>query len=104
MAPTWATASVRIVGGSVGVWPGSRARHCSFSDTFLMPTIALVRLELGDPIDEQERIAVRQDPLDERLVEGQLVHRVSERLTVGAAAEPLRASPVPRPQSQSLQV
>ena len=28
-------------GGSVGVCPGSRARHCSFSDTFLMPTIRL---------------------------------------------------------------
>ena len=37
---------------------------------------ALVGLELGDAIDEQERIAVRQDPFDRRVVERQRdVHR-----------------------------
>ena len=38
---------------------------------------ALVRLELGDAIDEQKRVAVRQDALNRRIVEGQCdVHGV----------------------------
>ena len=32
---------------------------------------ALVDLEFDDAIDEQERIAVRQNPFDRRVVEGQ---------------------------------
>jgi hypothetical protein len=35
-----------------------------------MPTIAC-RLELGDPIDEQERKPVRQNALDRRVIERQ---------------------------------
>ena len=72
MAPTCAMASVRIVGGSTGLLPG------------LVPEVPLVQrdvldaddppvgLELGDAIHQQERIAVGQDTLDGRVVEGQL--------------------------------
>ena len=41
MAPTCATASVRIVGGRVGVCPGSTASTSSLRETFLSPTIRL---------------------------------------------------------------
>ena len=37
----------------------------------LDPDDALVGHELGDAVDEQERIAVRQNPFDRRVVEGQ---------------------------------
>ena len=44
----------------------------------LDPDDALVRLELGDAIDEQERIAMRQDPFDGGVVERQRdVHEVA---------------------------
>ena len=41
IAPTWAMASVRIVGGSTGASPARCARYRSLSVTFLMPTIRL---------------------------------------------------------------
>ena len=41
MAPTWAIASVRMVGGNTGSSPGRRARNRSLSDTFLIPMIRL---------------------------------------------------------------
>ena len=36
----------------------------------------LVQLELGNPVDQQERVAVRQNPLDRRVVQrkGQGLH------------------------------
>ena len=45
----------------------------------LDPDDPLVGFELGDAIDEQERIAVRQDPLDRRVVERQRqgIHEVA---------------------------
>ena len=73
MAPTWATASVRIVGGSVGRLARLAAEHALVRADVLDADDALVGLELGDAIDQQERIAVRQNPLDDRVVEGQLI-------------------------------
>ena len=78
MAPTCATASVRIVGGRTGASPGRCAEIALVERHVLDADDPLVRLELGDAIDEQERIPMRKDPLDGRIVEGEReVHRVS---------------------------
>ena len=62
MAPTCAIASVRIVGGSTGGSPHGAQVPLVERDV-LDADDALVGHELGDPVDEQERIAVRQDAL-----------------------------------------
>ena len=41
IAPTCATASVKIVGGSAGRSPGVRDKYRSLSEMFLMPTMRL---------------------------------------------------------------
>ena len=71
IAPTCATASVRIVGGSTGR-PSTVGRQVALVERHVLDADdPLVDLELGDAIDEQERIAVRQDPLDRGVVERQ---------------------------------
>jgi len=62
-----------MVGGRVGRWPGSRVSTRSFALTFLMPTMRRSGSELGDAVDEQERVTVRQNPLDDRVIERQLI-------------------------------
>ena len=64
IAPTCATASVRIVGGSTGVAVAVVRQVALVERDVLDADDPLVDLELGDAIDEQKRIAVRQDPLD----------------------------------------
>ena len=71
IAPTCAIASVRIVGGSTGGSPVAVRQVALVERDVLDPDDALVGLEFGDAIDEQERIAVRQNPLDRRVVERQ---------------------------------
>ena len=72
MAPTWAIASVRIVGGSAGRAAVAGRREIPLVDRDVLDADdALVRLELDDAIDEQERIAVRQNALDRRVIERQ---------------------------------
>ncbi len=71
IAPTCATASVRIVGGSTGM-PRAGVRQVALVERHVLDADdPLVDLELGDAIDEQKRIAVRQNPLDRRVVERQ---------------------------------
>ena len=69
MAPTCATASVRIVGGSTGGSSPEWARYRSFERDVLDADDPLVRLELGDAIHQQKGIAMRQDAFDCRVVE-----------------------------------
>ena len=62
-----------MVGGSAGAAVGRRRRQVALVDRDVLDADdAFVRLELGDAIDEQERVAVRQDALDSRVVERQL--------------------------------
>ena len=92
MAPTCATASVSMVGGEHG--PPARAlgqialvcRHVLDADD------ALVELELGDAVDEQERIAVREDLLDRRVVERERQRRGRHR---GASRRSPSGMPLP---------
>ena len=71
IAPTCATASVRIVGGSADVPRPSSQSSGSLRLMFLIADDPLVQLELGDAIHQQERVAMRQDPLDGLVVERQ---------------------------------
>ena len=71
IAPTCATASVRIVGGSTGAPFGSCDEIALVERHVLDADDALVDFEFGDAIDEQKRIAVREDALDRRVVERQ---------------------------------
>ena len=69
MAPTWATASVRIVGGSTGA---IAVRQIALVERDVLDADnALVDLELGNAVDEQERIPVGKNPFDRRVVERQ---------------------------------
>ena len=80
IAPTCATASVRIVGGSTGRAVGLVRQIALVERHVLDADDPLVDLELGDAIDEQKRIPVRQDPLDRGVVERQRQVHVSKRL------------------------
>ena len=71
IAPTCATASVRIVGGSTGDAVGAVRQISLVERDVLDADDPLVDFELGDAIDEQKRIAVRQNPLDRGVVERQ---------------------------------
>ena len=78
IAPTCATASVRIVGGSTGE-PSVAWRQIALVERHVLdPDDPLVDFELGDAIDEQERVAVRQDPFDRGVVERQRQVHVNE--------------------------
>ncbi len=71
MAPTCATTSVRMVGGSAGR-PSTDGREVPLVvRDVLDPDNPLVDFELGNPIDEQKRVAVEQDLLDRGVVERQ---------------------------------
>ena len=80
MAPTCATASVRIVGGSTERAVGRERQVALVARHVLDADDALVELELGDAIDEQERIAVRQNPFDRGVVEREGQVHVNKRL------------------------
>ena len=80
MAPTCATASVRIVGGSTGRAVGLVREIALVARHVLDADDPLVELELGHAIDEQERVAVRQNPFDRGVVERQGQVHVNKRL------------------------
>src|SRR5262249_35387694 len=75
IAPTWATASVRIVGG-IAATP-SRARQIPLVLRHVLDADdALVRFQLDDPIDQQEGKTVRKNPFNRGVVERERqVHR-----------------------------
>ena len=61
IAPTCATASVRIVGGSTGA-PSTAWRQIPLVERHVLDADdPLVDLELRDPVDEQKRIAVQAE-------------------------------------------
>ncbi len=76
MAPTWATASVRIVGGSTAPPLAIDGQVPLVQADVLDPDDPLVDVEFGDPVDEQERVAMRQDPFNRLIVqrEGERIH------------------------------
>ena len=72
-APAWAMASVRMDAGSTGTPPGPAMKYRSSDETFLIPTIRRSSWKLDhDAVDEEEGIAVGEDPLDVLDLEGQL--------------------------------
>ena len=76
IAPTCATTSVRIVGGSTGD-PVGRMRQVALVERHILDADdALVDFEFGDAVDEQERVAVLQNAFDRGVVERKRqVHR-----------------------------
>ena len=86
IAPTCATTSVRIVGGSAGR-PSTDGRQVPLVvGDVLDPDDPLVDLELRDPIDEQKRITVEQDLLDRGIVERQRQVHVRSDYTAEATS------------------
>ncbi len=64
MPPTWAIASMISTPGMIG-WPGKVALKERLVDRDVLDADdPLAVLDLDDPIDQQERIAMRQDVQD----------------------------------------
>ena len=77
IAPTCATASVRMVGGSTGAAVAGVRQIALVERHVLDADDPLVDFELRDPIDEQERKPVRQNAFDRGVIERQRqVHEV----------------------------
>ena len=74
IAPTCAMASVRIVGRQHRALAGPVPEVALVERDVLDADDALVRLELGDAIDQQKRVPVGQNALDRGVVQWQL-HR-----------------------------
>ena len=60
-----------MVGGRTGALARAVRQVALVERHVLDADDAFVDLEFGDAIDEEERIAVRQNPFDRRVIEGQ---------------------------------
>ena len=80
IAPTCATHSVRIVGGSAGDARRAVRQVALVERHVLDADDPFVRLELGDAIHQQKRIAVRQDAARSRVIQrqSQRIHRLAQ--------------------------